>query len=320
MEDVIDDLRAFGWAEGVDAAHIAEYAPTDMVHVVEGELVSLGQAVAVSPAPAGGEARVVVVGDFVVGDGVVGAVSDPDADSTGEDPPAAADDVVVDGDVACVFRFVSGWARLADADAAGPEVVEVAAGERAVAAALTEPDGVDTGMAKLAILDDDVACPVGHDDGLDGRGGLRGFESARRRDPLAVAEREALDADVLDVLLGGRIALDEDKPFDDRGDDLGLGHVFAGQRAIVERAVAGEEPFAGCVEGAKEVFEVEAGVSFPRVPRLHASSAGDESLLLVVQRVDEAAGVVPLVVEHKVDVAKLLGRDLWRGPRSRWAA
>ena len=93
------------------------------------------------------------------------------------------------------------------------------------------------------------------------------------------------------------------------GDDLGLGHVFAGQRAVVERAVAGEEPFAGCVEGTEEVFEVEARVSFPGVPRLHAATTGDESLLLGVQRVDEAAGVVPLVVEHEVDVTEFLGRD-----------
>ena len=44
----------------------------------------------VAPGPADADAGVVEVGDLVVGDGVVGAVTDPDADGTGEDPPAAA--------------------------------------------------------------------------------------------------------------------------------------------------------------------------------------------------------------------------------------
>ena len=125
VEDVVDDLRAFRRAEGVDAAHVAEHAPADVVDVVEGDAVPLGQAFAVSPAPADGDARVVEVGDFVVGDGVVGAVSDPDADGAGEDPPAAADDVVVDGDVAGVFRLCGGDGRLADADTADAQMHRV---------------------------------------------------------------------------------------------------------------------------------------------------------------------------------------------------
>ena len=123
--------------------------------------------------------------------------------------------------------------------------MEVATCERAVAAALAEPDGVDSQVGELAVLDRDVPCAVGHDDGLDGRGGLRRFESARRRNPLTVLERKALEGDMFHELLRGRIALDEQEPLDDRGDDLDLGHVLAGKRQVGELAVASEEPFSG---------------------------------------------------------------------------
>ena len=69
--------------------------------------VPLGQALAVAPAPADGNARVVEIGDFVVGDRVVAAVADPHADGAGEDPSAVANDVVVDRDVAGPLRLRS---------------------------------------------------------------------------------------------------------------------------------------------------------------------------------------------------------------------
>ena len=234
--------------ERVDAAHVAEHAPAEVVDVVEGDRVALGQALGVAPAPADGDAGVVQVGDFVVGDRVVAAVADPDADGAREDAAAVADDVVVDRDVAGPLGFVRRDAGFADPHAAGAEVVEVAAAERAVAAALAEPDDVGADVADLAVLERHVPRAVGHDHRFDRRGGLGRLEPAGRREPLAVLEGQALERDVLDELARRRIALDDQELLRHRRDDLGLGHVLAGQRLVVQRAVAGQEPLARRVE------------------------------------------------------------------------
>ncbi len=70
--------------------------------------------------------------------------------------------------------------------------------QRTIAAAVPEPDGIGADVADLAVLDRHVPGGVGHDRGLDLRGGLHGLETAPRREPLAVAEGEPAKGDVLD--------------------------------------------------------------------------------------------------------------------------
>ncbi len=108
VEDVVADDGAFGGAERVDAAHVAQQAPAEVMDVIEGERVPFGQALAVAPRPAGGDAGVEEVGDFVVRDAVVAALPDPHAHGAGKDPAAVQHDVVVD--LMCPVRSASSWA------------------------------------------------------------------------------------------------------------------------------------------------------------------------------------------------------------------
>ena len=154
-----------------------------------GNPVPLGQTLAVPPAPAGGNARVVEVGDLVVGDRVVRAVADPHADGAWKDPSAVANDVVVDGDVAGPLGFVRpAMPDLANPHAAGAEVVQVAAPQRAVAASLAEPHARKCRHGRTRNPRSSRCRAVGHDHRLDGRGRLGCLESSGRRDPLGVPE------------------------------------------------------------------------------------------------------------------------------------
>ena len=126
--------------------------------------------------------------------------------------------------------------------------------------------------------------PVDHHDRLDGRGRLGRLEAAGRREPLGVPERQPLERHVLDELARRRIALNHEEPLDHRRDHLGLGHVLARQRLVVERAVAGQEPLAGRVQRRAKILQVVARVALPRVPRLHPLAAGDQRVPLGVQR------------------------------------
>ena len=208
VEDVVADHGAFGGAERIDAAHVAQQAPAQVMDVVEGERVPFGQALVVAPRPAGGNAGVEEVGDFVVRDRVVAALPDPHAHGTGENPPAVAQDVVVDFDVPGPLRFVADDPRLADPHGPGPEIVDIAMPQGAIAAGVPEPDRVDADVADLAVLDRHVPGGVGHDRRLDLRGGLHGLETAPRREPLAMAEGQPANGDVLDELARRGIAFE----------------------------------------------------------------------------------------------------------------
>ena len=98
--DVVDHVVADGGAgrnaQGIDAAHVAQHAPTEVMDVVELDLVVVCGAGVIAPAPADGNARIVEIGDVVVRDLVVGAVADPHAHRAAIEAAAGADDVVVD--------------------------------------------------------------------------------------------------------------------------------------------------------------------------------------------------------------------------------
>jgi hypothetical protein len=122
VEDVARDDRPLGRPERVNAAHVAEEAPAEVVDAIVREEVSLAGGLAVAPAPAGGDAAVEQVGDLVVGDPVVAALAHPDADRAGENVTAVPNDVVVDDVPTRRLRRRLRQARLADAHAAGAEV------------------------------------------------------------------------------------------------------------------------------------------------------------------------------------------------------
>lgn len=267
MDVVAADDGAFGGAEGVDGTHVAEEAIADVVDVVVCDEVSFGLAVVVSPAPADGDAGVGEVADVVVGDAVVTAVADPDADGAGEDLAGVADEVVVEGLVAGGGLGCGGEVHGAAAEAAGAEVVEVGLADGVVFASFAEPDAVDAGVGDGGVFDGDVFGVIGLDDGFDGCGGLLGFEAFGRRWPAGVEEADAGEGDVGEFAVGR--AFEDEQLLEVRCDDGGGFRGFAGAWLIEEGAnfrvvfIGFDEPLAGLVEGGAEVFEDNAGVGVP---------------------------------------------------------
>src|ERR1043166_5378805 len=111
-----------------------------MMNVVVVDVIPRRRARPVTPRPADGNARVIEIGDLVVGDVVVAALPEPDADGAREHAPAVTNDAVVDRDVIGAFLRLRRDAALADADAARAQVVRFAALHRAVVTAAAEPN------------------------------------------------------------------------------------------------------------------------------------------------------------------------------------
>ena len=105
MDDVVADGGAGRETKGVDAAHVAQHTPAEVMDMVELDLVVVTRAGSVIPSPADGNAGVAEISDVIVGDLVISAVTDPHADSTAIQMPSGTDDVVVD-------RAVSGDVRV----------------------------------------------------------------------------------------------------------------------------------------------------------------------------------------------------------------
>lgn len=136
-------------------------------------------------------------------------------------------DVVVDFHVPGPLGFVPHDPHLADPHGPGPEIVNITMSQGTIATGVPEPDRINADVADLAIFDRHVPGGVGHDRRLDLRGGLHGLETAPRREPLAMAEGQPANGDVLDEAAHGGIAFEDEELLGHGSDDLGLGHVFA---------------------------------------------------------------------------------------------
>ena len=105
VNHVVTDTGTFRRSERVHGPHVAEDPIADVVQVVPFDGIAFRSALGVTPSPADRDGGIEKVCDVAMGDGVVGAVSDPDADRARHDPPAAVDDAVVDGYVPGSHRF-----------------------------------------------------------------------------------------------------------------------------------------------------------------------------------------------------------------------
>jgi hypothetical protein len=139
---------------------------------------------------------------------VVAALADPDADGTGKDVAAVADDVVVHRDPA--VRSASLAAMPVSPIRTPPRRSRAAANRRSVQS--KQPLRNQTAYVPtwpISQSDDrHVPSPVGHHHGLDRRGGLRRFESAGRRQPLGVLERQPLIVTCSTKFARRRVSLD----------------------------------------------------------------------------------------------------------------
>ncbi len=89
-----------------------------MVDMVELNDVAPCQRASVAPSPTDADARVVKVGDFVVGDAVLAALTDPNSDSAVENLAAINDCAVNDFIAVSLLCWVFSDYRFADFDAA----------------------------------------------------------------------------------------------------------------------------------------------------------------------------------------------------------
>ena len=126
MDDVMANGRALGWPQGVDATHVAEEAPSEMVNVIEFDSVSLCQAFGVSPAPPHGDTGVIKVSNFVMRHLVVTTMADPNSHGAREDTTTMADNIVLCYDFSSEFSFRRSNADLTYANATCPQIVQMA--------------------------------------------------------------------------------------------------------------------------------------------------------------------------------------------------
>src|SRR4051812_41763049 len=105
-------------------------------------------------------------------DAVVGALADPHADALVEDPPALLDAAVLDRVGPRLLAGILADGRLAEADAARPQVGQLAAADGVVRAAALQVQAVAGGVADLAALEGAVAHAVAQDGRRHVDGGL----------------------------------------------------------------------------------------------------------------------------------------------------
>ena len=177
--------------------------------------------------------------------------------------------------------------------------------DAAILAALAEPDGVFPDMADFAVLDRDIAGPVNHDRRLGGKGRLVGLIARGGQRIILVMECQALERHPLDELPGFGLAFENQQLLHNRRDDLGLGHILAGARLVVEHAVTGEEPFAGLIDRGLEVLQVEPRAGGPAGVVLQLLARGDDLALLEIHALEVSLRDAPFVIRHKDNITNL---------------
>ena len=249
--NVVDVVVAHGgaWlgAQGVNAAHIAQHAPTEVVDVVELDLVVVAIAGSISPAPADGNAGVAEIADVVVRHLVIGTLTDPHAHRAAVQVPARANDAVVNRAMSRGVGACAGVVRQSDANAAGGHILHQAMLRTAIRAAAAEPKGVAAHVDCFTAVKHDMSRTVGRNSCGETGGRLPVVVPLRRQWVLAMLETQALERQILHIAAALGIAAQMDQVADDRRDDFGLGHIFAGQRDVEQIAATIQKPLAGRV-------------------------------------------------------------------------
>ena len=117
---------------------------------------SAGKRLAVAPGPADGDAGVEEVGDLVIGDNVIGGLSDPDADPAGIDVSAVKDPTVSDLVSSRWMGLGAGDGSFADLNAAAAQIVDQAMHELVMGAASGKLKPVTAGMGDRAVVENAV--------------------------------------------------------------------------------------------------------------------------------------------------------------------
>ena len=202
VHPVAHHLAARAVAERVEAAHVREHAPADVVDAVERDAVAAHHRGTVPPRPAHRDARVAEVADVVVLHRAVVHVPEPHADRAVEEAPAVPDDAVDHLQAArCALR--RRHARVAEVHAAAAEVLHERILDRAVVAVVAQPDSVRAHVRHASAREHEplrarrVDRRVGHVDRALCLAHARRGKIVRR-----VLERDAAERDVLHARLG----------------------------------------------------------------------------------------------------------------------
>ena len=153
--DVMDDVVVHGRSrldpQGIDAAHVVEFSPSEVMDVVESDLIVEGEAWGVSPDPSHGKTAVTKVADLVVKRLHAGRFADQDPHAGRKHLSPLADDVVDDLNI---------LGRV-DLHPASAEVIEERVFQPAVVRKV-ERDGIIAGVPDFTVLQDDVFRIVQH--------------------------------------------------------------------------------------------------------------------------------------------------------------
>src|SRR5690242_10449579 len=100
MDHVIAYGSAFRLTQAIDAAHIRQFSPAEVMDMVEPDMVPFRGTVPVTPHPSHGNARVAKIRDLVMGDGIIARLEDRHPDGAGKNISARPDDVIIHGNAA----------------------------------------------------------------------------------------------------------------------------------------------------------------------------------------------------------------------------
>lgn len=154
MTHIVPDGCAFGRAECVNRAHVTEHAPAKVMDPVKLDLVALGHAGRIPPAPTNRNAGVKQITDVIADYHVIPAVVDPYANCTHENGPVGADDIIIHNTPAGalgVGRIIVG-PDFAYPYAICTKAMKVTTCHAAVLTSAPEPDTVHANMRNLAIF------------------------------------------------------------------------------------------------------------------------------------------------------------------------
>ena len=310
VHPVAHHLAARAVAERVEAAHVREHAPADVVDAVERDAVAAHHRGTVPPRPAHRDARVAEVADVVVLHRAVVHVSQPHADRAVEKASTMPDDAV---DHLHAARCALGrrHARVAEVHAAAAEILDEGIFNRAVVAVVAQPDSVRAHVRHASAREHEplrarrVDRRVRHVDRA-----LRLAHAGRRKIVCGVLERDAPERDVLYARLGRARQHHEGGRH---------GHDGARRRRRLARArdveelprLLVQEPLARRVQRAAVVLEHVARTRArpEEAGTREASSEHHESRLGIDVRERHVARAPALPGDH-VHARELVGREL----------
>ena len=280
-DDVVDqiplDNRAGGDPERVDASHVGEHAPAEVMNVVADDPVALCRARLVAPCPPHRHPGVGEVGDLAALDGGPVGLTDPDPDPRRMEAATMGDRAVADRVLGDPGDRAPPRHGRPHHHPAGPQIEQFAAIDEAAAAADAKRQAVPADMPDPTADELHVASPGERDRGADVEIPLRRRLAARGHCPVAMRKRQADEANVVDRPARDRLPPHRDERVDAWRHDLGGFRILAIEGAVRERATGNVEiPRSRAPQRLADILEPVARASGEGPPGIEARRRADE--------------------------------------------